>query len=101
LQVSSASTLASPALMPSPANLGGGQNAADRRWRVFALDRSKSQVCALVEEGIINVKAIDPARGAGCEKITRVTPVDVGGLHVLIGLPLLTSGDCNLSAPDS
>ena len=38
---------------------------------------AETEACAPLEEGIVNVKAIDPAHGAGLETITRVTAVAI------------------------
>lgn len=47
------------------------------------------------------MKVIDPAQGAGLEKVARVTQADAGGPRVLAGFLLLTSGDRDLPAQDS
>ena len=52
-------------------------------------------MCALLEEAIVNIKAISPAHGAGLEKITRVTCAHTGAIRVLAGFLLPTSGDCD------
>ena len=39
------------------------------------------------------MKVIDPAQGAGLEKVARVTRPDAGGLRALAGFLPLTSAD--------
>lgn len=36
---------------------------------------ARTEVCAPLEKGIVNVKAIDPAHGADLQTITRVAAV--------------------------
>ena len=43
-----------------------------RRWAL-----AQTEVCAPLGEGIVNVKAIDPAHGAGLEAITRAPAVAI------------------------
>jgi hypothetical protein len=70
------------------------------RRRVLALGRLKTEVCP-TEEGIANVKVIEPTRGAGLEKITRVSCAHAKALPAFAGFRLPIACDRNHSALDS
>jgi hypothetical protein len=49
----------------------------------------ETEVCASLEEGIVNVKVIDPAYGADLETITRVVAVAIANgnrNHPILGV---------------
>jgi hypothetical protein len=57
------------------------------------------EVCAQLEEGIVNMKAVDPAHGAGLETITRVAAVAIANgdrSHPTLGVSALGSDDDQL-----
>jgi hypothetical protein len=60
---------------------------------------AQTQACAPLGEGIVNVKAIDPAHGAGLETITRVAAVAIANgdrNHPILGASALGSDDDQL-----
>lgn len=59
-----------------------------------------NEVCALLGEGIINVRALRPARSAGLGTIVHLTYVGtcVGALRVRAGCPPPTRADRDLPA---
>ena len=65
--ISSTRSVATPGVNDPTANLKSGPT-----YR-------RTEVCALPEETIVNVKAIDPAHGAGLENIPNIPRVARGG----------------------
>jgi len=60
---------------------------------------AQTEVCDPLEEGIVNVKAIDQAHGAGLEAITRMAAVAIANgdrNHPILGVSALGSDDDQL-----
>ena len=82
------------------ANLGARPQRRRKHAGKYSLQTTKEPKSALLEEVIVNMKAIYPARG-GLEKIAPVTRAHISAIHIPGGFPLPVSGDRDHPRSDS